>query len=93
MTNRLELNLSLDGFVDEQHYYCSETPIDSENLPAPKAILDGEARSYIDTDIEIGRTYYIRVSSVKNNIEKLSIESMVDVGDRYFSNASRYPYC
>lgn len=44
MTNRLELNWSLDGFVDEQRYYCSETPIDSENLPAPKVILDGEAR-------------------------------------------------
>lgn len=86
MTNRLELNWSLDGFVDEQRYYCSETPIDSENLPAPKVILDGEARSYIDTDVEVGKTYYVRVGSVKNGVEKLSLESMADVGDKYFSN-------
>jgi hypothetical protein len=74
MTNRLELNWSLDGIVDEQRYYCSETPIDSENLPVPKAILDGEARSYIDTDVEVGKTYYVRVGSVKNVIEKISDE-------------------
>lgn len=86
MTNRLELNWSLAGFVDEQRYYCSEMPIDPENLPAPKVILDGEARSYIDTDIEVGKTYYVRVSSVKNGVEKLSLESMVAVGDKYFSN-------
>ena len=77
MTNRLELNWSLDGFVDEQRYYCSETPIDSENLPVPKVILDGEARSYIDTDVEVGKTYYVRVGSVKNNVEKLSDEIMI----------------
>ena len=71
-TNRLELNWSLDGFVDEQRYYCSETPIDSENLPVPKVILDGEARSYIDTDVEVGKTYYVRVGSVKNGVEKIS---------------------
>lgn len=72
--NRLELNWKLDGFVDEQHYYCSETPIDSENLPAPKVILDGEARSYIDTDVEVGKTYYVRVGSSKNGILKISDE-------------------
>ena len=37
MTNRLELNWELDGVVDEQRYYCSETPIDPLNLPVPKA--------------------------------------------------------
>ncbi len=73
MTNRLELNWKLDGFVDEQRYYCSETPIDPENLPAPKAILAGDERTYVDTDVEIGKTYYVRVGSVKNGVEKLSI--------------------
>ena len=72
MTNRLELNWKLDGFVDEQHYYCSETEIDPENLPIPKAVLGGDARTYIDTAIETGKTYYVAISSVKNNVEKLS---------------------
>lgn len=72
MTNRLELNWELDGFVDEQRYYCSEFPIDIENLPPPKATLDGAIRSYIDTDIESGKTYDICISSVKNNVEKIS---------------------
>lgn len=72
MTNRLELNWKLDGFVDEQRYYCSETPIDPLNLPAPKDVLDGDVRTYIDTDIEVDKTYYIQISSVKNSIEKFS---------------------
>ena len=38
MTNRLELSWKLDGFIGEQRYYCSETPIDVNNLPVPKAI-------------------------------------------------------
>ena len=72
MTDRLELNWKLDGFVDEQRYYCSETPIDSENLPVPKAVLAGDVRSYVDTAVDVGKTYYVAVGSVKNNIEKLS---------------------
>lgn len=72
MTNRLELNWKLDGFVDEQRYYCSETPIDIENLPEPKAVLAGDVRTYIDTDITVSKTYYVAVGSVKNLVEKLS---------------------
>ncbi len=72
MTNRLELNWKLDGFIDEQRYYCSETPIDPENLPLPKAVLAGDVRTYTDIDVEVGKTYYVAVSSVKNAIEKFS---------------------
>lgn len=72
MTNRLEINWKLDGFVDEQRYYCSEASIDPENLPTPKVILLGGARTYIDTVIEKGRKYYLAIGSVKNGIEKLS---------------------
>ena len=86
MTNRLELNWKLDGFVDEQHYYCSENSIDLENLPAPKAVLAGDERTYVDTDVEIGKTYYVRVGSVKNGVEKISSEVSIEVGDKYFSN-------
>lgn len=72
MTNRLELNWKLDGFVDEQRYYYSETMIDLENLPMPKAVLPSDVRTYIDTTIEIGKTYYVCVGSVRGSTEKLS---------------------
>jgi hypothetical protein len=74
MTNRLELAWNLDGFVDEQRYYCSETPIDVNNMPTPKAILLNSDRSYVDTNIEANKTYYVAVGSVKNGVEKLSDE-------------------
>ena len=76
MTNRLELNWKLDGFVDEQRYYCSETPIDPLNLPVPKAVLAGDVRSYIDTDVEVGKTYYVRVGSVRDEVEKIGAEKI-----------------
>lgn len=87
MTNRLELNWKLDGFVDEQRYYCSETPIDPENPPAPKVILAGDIRTYTDTDIESGKTYYVRVGSVKGSIEKVSQEVEISAGsDPHWDN-------
>ncbi len=72
MTNRLELNWNLNGIVDEQRYYCSEAPIDPLALPTPKAVLDGDVRTYTDMAITAGLTYYVCVSSVKNGVEKLS---------------------
>ena len=74
ITNRLELNWKVDGFVDEQRYYCSETQIDPANLPAPKAILANDVRSYVDASVEVGKTYYVAVGAVKNGVEKLSDE-------------------
>lgn len=81
MTNRLELSWKLDGFVDEQHYYCSETPIDPENLPEPKAVLAGDERIYVDTDIVANQQYFIRVSSVKNGTEKVGEQIIIDAKD------------
>ena len=71
MTNRLELNWKVDGFIDEQRYYCSETPIDPENLPLPKAVLAGDVRNYIYTDVVQGNTYYTCLSSVRGDTEKV----------------------
>lgn len=87
MTNRLELNWKLDGFVDEQRYYCSETQLDPANLPAPKAILASDVRTYTDTAIDTGKTYYVAVGSVKNGVEKISNEITITAGgDPYFDN-------
>ena len=78
MTNRLELNWKLYGFVDEQRYYLSETQIDPANLPAPKAVLANDVRSYVDADVELGKTYCVAVGSVKSSIEKLSKVVAID---------------
>ena len=65
-------NWDLDGFVDEQRYYCSATPIDPEDLPAPKAVLAGDVRAHVDTSVSVDKVYYALIGSVKNSIEKLS---------------------
>ena len=90
MTNRLELNWKLDGFVDEQRYYCAETSIDPINLPVPKAILAGDIRTYIDTAIEAEKTYYVAIGSVKGSIEKLSDIAIVTTAtpDEYWANVT-----
>lgn len=78
-TNRLELNWKLDGFVDEQRYYYSVSPIDINNLPTPKSVLAGDVRTYIDTDIEASNSYYVRIGSIKNSIEKISDQIKVSL--------------
>lgn len=80
MTNRLELNWKLDGFVDEQRYYCSETPIDPDDLPVPKATLVGDVRNHADYTCDLGKKYYVRVSAVKNGLEKFSDEKLMLFG-------------
>lgn len=81
MTNRLEINWKLDGFVDEQRYYCSETPIDPENLPTPTAVLPDDVFTYTDsTQREMGKKYHVMISSVKNSVEKVSDEKVVIFG-------------
>ena len=89
MTNRLEWSWKLDGFVDEQRYYCSETPIDIENLPLPKAVLAGDVRIYVDTDVEINKTYYGCFGSVKNGIEKVSAEILVSTAEGLWFNTEQ----
>lgn len=74
MTNRLELNWKLDGFVDEQRYYCSETPINTNTPPAIKTVLAGDIRTHIDTSIAPQQRYYTMIGSVKNGVEKFSGE-------------------
>ena len=81
MTNRLEINWKLDGFVGEQRYYCSETPIDPQDSPAPKVVLAGDARTYTDTAIEVDRNYYVCIGSVKNGFEKISANVMISTKD------------
>lgn len=80
MTDRLEINWKLDGFVDEQRYYCSETPIDVNNLPEPKATIFNNLKSYTDYDVILGKHYYIRLGALKNGVQKISEQVSVKVG-------------
>lgn len=93
MTNRLELNWKLDGLIQEQRYYCSETPLDVNAMPTPKAVLASDMRSYSDTSIEANKTYYVRVGSVKNSVEKISSEVVVNTFEnpvkRIFANGGK----
>lgn len=73
MIDRLIHNWALDGLVHEQRYYCSETPFTAETKPAPKAILGADVRTYIDTAIEEGKTYYTAIGAVRNATEKLGV--------------------
>jgi len=88
MTDRLVSNWDLEGFVDEQRYYCSETPIDPLSPPTPKAVLAGDVRTYIDSNIEVGKTYYVAVGSVKNGVEKFGDEIIVTTLQSIFIDAS-----
>ena len=77
----------LDGIVDEHRYYCETSPINPDNLPTPKAMISGSARTHSDTDIVADTTYYVRVGSYKNGTEKISDEVVVTTssGDIYLS--------
>lgn len=87
MTDRLELAWDADGLIDEQRYYCSETPIDVNNLPVPKAVLASNVRTYVDTAVEANKTYYVAVGSMKNGTEKLSdVISVFTNADQYSAN-------
>lgn len=84
MTNRLEINWKLDGVVDEQRYYCSETPIDFENVPLAVASLAGDVRSYVDlTARVVGHKYYVCISSLKNGVEKFSKQKEILFGEAW----------
>lgn len=90
MTSRLELNWKLDGYVDEQRYYCSETPIDLNNLPTPKAVLAGDVRNYADILIQSNKLYYVSIGSVRGSTEKISIEKSVYTGARKYRHIMIY---
>lgn len=86
MTNRLEISWNLNGFVDEQRYYCSLAPINIESPPAAKVLLSGTVRTHTDTDVESDKTYYVCVSAVKNGIERFGeVKAIVTaLGFRYY---------
>lgn len=81
---------NLDGCIDEQRYYCSESTINPVDLPVVKAVLAGDVRTYTDIDIASDKTYYVRIGAVKNGTEKLSAEYSISTesGDPLWTNVN-----
>jgi hypothetical protein len=51
--------------------YRSLTPIDTEDLPAPLAVLEPNATSYADNNVVPATTYYYLVSAYISDIERV----------------------
>ena len=73
MSKKIDYTFKIDGEFDSVNYYRSETPFDVNNMPNPTA---SGIRNlyYTDTNVEEGKTYYVRFGSVVGNEEKISEE-------------------
>jgi hypothetical protein len=78
----ININWKMDGFVHELRYYCSTSHIDVNDSPEPKLILSGESRSISDIEINADQTYYIRIGSYRNGVEKFSDEVQITTSSR-----------
>lgn len=76
-TNRLDLTWKLDGAIEEQRYFRSDSPIDPNNLPPPKAVFTGDIKNYVDSDIDVEKQYHVYISSFRNTFDVLSNEFIV----------------
>lgn len=77
MAIEIDFSYQVDGFFDSVNYYRSETPMNSESMPAPTATgITGT--TYTDAAAILGKSYYVRFGSVRNGIEKISEEITVD---------------
>lgn len=80
MTERLKYSWKLDGFIEGQRCYLSETTIDVNNPPSPVAILTNSDRTHIEEGLTLGKYYYTRISAYKNGVEKFGDEKKVLFG-------------
>lgn len=70
------LSWQFDGPDPEEfRVYRADAPMDPGALPTPLATaISGALRSYTDTTVVQGNTYYYRVSAVKSTLERVSEE-------------------
>lgn len=76
-----------DQALDAIEVYRSLTPIDENSPGTPVATLAGSARSYDDTDVKVGNTYYYRVAVVKGTSRSFGAQQTMG----YFSNLGPGP--
>lgn len=76
MSKKAIYTYQIDGLFHTVNYYLSETPIDINNLPIPKATgITGT--SFTDTTLDVNKKYYARLGSVRGASEKISNEFIV----------------
>ena len=73
---KIDYIFKVDGFYDSVNYYRSESPMQTDAMPAPTATGITEL-TYSDETAEDNALYYVRLSSIKNNVEKISNEVKV----------------
>lgn len=59
-----------------QRVYRSISPLDTDDMPAPLAVLPRRSREYLDSTIEDGLAYYYAVSSVLPDYSELISEEI-----------------
>lgn len=69
----INLSWSAEGTIDSYKVYRSTSPMNVASLPEPLA-TGITTKSYSDATVTVGNTYYYRVASVKNGVEKVSSE-------------------
>ncbi|WEI20151.1 hypothetical protein PY247_10745 [Acinetobacter proteolyticus] len=79
MAIEIDFSYAIDGFYDYVNYYRSETPMDAGTMPAPTA-TGITATTYTDTTATKGKYYYVRFSSVRSGVEKISDEMKILAG-------------
>lgn len=77
--------------IVEQRVYRSTSPLDTDDMPAPLAVLPRRDREYLDSTIEDGLTYYYAVSSVLPDYselisEEIEVDATPDESDPYWDD-------
>lgn len=80
MTKKIDYTFSVDGFYQSINYYRSEATMNPSAMPAATATGITEL-SYSDNTAVVDKVYYVRFGSVKNGIEKISEEVIVDTSE------------
>ena len=71
--SHITLTWNADGSIESFSVYRAEQSLDLNNLPTPIAtgITD---KTYVDSDIIEGKTYFYRIASIKGSQQKISDE-------------------
>lgn len=77
MSKKVEYAFKVDGFYSSANYYRSDTPMNPLSMPAP-TVTGITGLSYTDTTIQ-EKMNYVRFSTIRNGIEKISAEIKVDL--------------
>lgn len=76
MSIELNFSYSIDGFFESVNYYRSDTPMNPESMPVSTATgITG--LTYTDTTALAAKKYYVRFSTLRDSVEKISAEIKV----------------